>query len=261
MYSRFSNILVPVDLSQHTEVAVSRARSLLDREQAFVRLYHVVREGAEDLGQALHQLRQWKEMLEEGTLHLNVDIRMDASPSVQEAITRMAIEQKAELVIIAQTARHHLFSKTRTLQPVLLAQNSQVPVLTIKPGSLHHPIRVVIVPVCGNLSPAKLAVLERICRVGKPVIHLLKVSSPSAQEQDGAELFPLYQWLKGRLHCQMEYAVTNGHNRARAIMLYAQRQNADLLLLEPQTDTRIGWWHPHIPDALEADSKMQILTV
>jgi len=42
---------------------------------------------------------------------------------------------------------------------------------------------------------------------------------------------------------------------------YAEKNNADILLVYPKKETQLSWWNGHIPDVLPADSKVQVLAV
>jgi hypothetical protein len=53
----------------------------------------------------------------------------------------------------------------------------------------------------------------------------------------------------------------HGSNRARAILQYAEKNNADILLVYPKKETQLNWWNGQISDVLPADSKVQVLAV
>jgi hypothetical protein len=61
--------------------------------------------------------------------------------------------------------------------------------------------------------------------------------------------------------CKVEYAVLGKGNKARSILKYAEQMNADMILLNAETESRIGWWDRHISDVLPPGSKMQVLAI
>ncbi|HET7898016.1 MAG TPA: hypothetical protein VFL47_10110, partial [Flavisolibacter sp.] len=63
------------------------------------------------------------------------------------------------------------------------------------------------------------------------------------------------------LRCPVEYAVVHGSNKAKAILQYAEKTGADILLVQPEKETKIGWGDRHISDVLPRGSKMQVLAV
>jgi hypothetical protein len=59
----------------------------------------------------------------------------------------------------------------------------------------------------------------------------------------------------------VEYAALYGSNKAKAILKYAEKVNADMLLVYPEVETKIGWLNTHISDVLPPASKVQVLAV
>ena len=84
---------------------------------------------------------------------------------------------------------------------------------------------------------------------------------PEVDDHNASALLQVYQWLKTSIHCPVEYAVLQGHNKAKAILAYAEKINADILLVHPETETKIGWLNKQISDVLPPASKMQVLAI
>jgi hypothetical protein len=63
------------------------------------------------------------------------------------------------------------------------------------------------------------------------------------------------------MHCTIECAVLKGYNKARAILDYAKRIDADMLLVNTKSETKIGSFNRHISNVLPAASRMQVLTL
>ena len=59
----------------------------------------------------------------------------------------------------------------------------------------------------------------------------------------------------------MEYAVLYGNNKAKAILNYAKKIQADVLVVHPGSETKIGWPNKNIADMLPAASTMNVLAV
>jgi hypothetical protein len=45
------------------------------------------------------------------------------------------------------------------------------------------------------------------------------------------------------------------------LMLFAEKINADVLLLDTSSETKVGWMNRHISDILEPGSKVQVLAL
>jgi nucleotide-binding universal stress UspA family protein len=271
MQSGFKTILIPVDFSINTEIAVKKALEVADTSETTIHLLHVLQESSSFAKEepnawmghtsALEKLTQWKSTIEE-TLPLVEVCYWIQYGQVQATIERKAIEIDADLVVIGKQHTHSWFPFLNTVVPSDLSTSSGTAILTAKRGSLHHRIRTIVVPIAETVPHNKMEIISALCKRTNIRIHLVAFSIDDKQE--GLLTTPLlkvYQWLKNTLHCPVEYALLNGGNRARAILAYAEKIDADILLLHPDTETKIGWPNKQIPDILPADSKMQVITV
>lgn len=267
MLQSFKNILVPVDFTRNTEVAVNKTLELIDREEAFVHLLHIKRNGY-SFKKEVHEdpekkLKEWKHTIEEECPHITVQVSVEESTSVQNSIKKKAKEIGADLVIIGQSSTHYWLPVLKTVLPMALAQSTQIPVLTVKPGALHNKPKTVVVPIADEIPDIKINALELLSKRTRLNIHLITFvdgkNVPS--EFSASTLLQVYQWLKAKLHCPVEYAVMHGSNKAKAILQYAEKNNADILLVYPKKETQLNWWNQHISDVLPADSKVQVLAV
>ena len=138
-----------------------------------------------------------------------------------------------------------------------------IAVLTVKPGAVNNDIRTVLVPISTDASADKTEVVSAFCRKFRVKIYLATFlnngNAPSSLHT--SSLLQMYQLLKTSTNCPVEYAVLHGSNKARAILNYAEKINADVLLLHPETETKIGWPNKHISDVLPSASKVQVLTL
>jgi nucleotide-binding universal stress UspA family protein len=267
MLRAFKNILVPVDFTINTEVAITKALEVVDMEDSSIHLLHVIRQssfyGKNSLIEVEEKLNKWKEAIEEYNPAVSVCCWVKKSGSVQKTIQASLSRFNCDLVVIGQSSSHSWLPLLNTVLPMQLSELTGIPVLTVKPGALHNKMRTVVVPIEEGIAEIKLNALEILCRKGKLNVHLIAmVNENSRPSNDSASaLLQVYQWLKAKLHCPIEYSVVNGTNKAKAILQYAEKNNADILLVHPQKETRIGWNNRHISDVLSPASKMQILAV
>ncbi len=261
----FQNILVPVDFSFNTEVAVSKALELAGVGPARLSLLHVCKSAVEGDEQVRLEeaLQVWKEVVEARNGGLEVQALLQPARNVQEGIRKVSVATRADLIVIARQREPHWFSLFPEVMPMRLAEQTRVPVLSVQPGALHARVRTVVVPISEQLPRRKMETLEVLCRSGGRIhVHLVTHIDQSGPSQySAAALLDGYQWLQRRLRCPIEYSVVHGSNKARSILNYAHRVEADLLLLHPDGESRIGWWDRHISDVLSAQSKVQVLAV
>lgn len=264
MTDSFKNILVPVDFTQNTEVAIYKTLEVIDEENPAIHLLHVIRTSKKDThGQYKKKLNEWKETIEDYYPSVFVQLWTEESVSVQSSIKQKAEQINADLIVIGQSSSHNWLPVLKTVLPMRLAATTHIPVLTVKPGALHSKAKTVVVPVADDIPDIKIRALELLCKKTRMNIHLIAFASDrnGLPEVSASALLKAYQWLKSKLHCPVEYAVIPGPNKAKSILQYAERNNADILLVYPKKETQLAWWNRHISDVLPAHSKMQVLAV
>jgi hypothetical protein len=135
-------------------------------------------------------------------------------------------------------------------------------VLTVKPGAINHPIKTVVIPVSKEFPERKIRIIHALRR--KLRMHICLVTFPDTrddQETLPASLLNAYRFFKADPLNDVDFAVLKGNNKAKAILEYCNKVNADLLIVDPGSETRIGWLNRHISDVLPIQSKTQILAI
>ena len=268
----FKTILVPVDFSINSEVATNKALEVIDEGSADLHLVHVRNNSflgtpkkrsqiSED--QADRFMNQWKQTIEEDFSSIKVHTWQLKGDRVQKAIGNKAKDLGADLIVVGKNSNHTWFPFLNTIVPGELAGQTGVAVLTVKPGSLHNKLRTMVVPVTDHLSENKTEIIAALTRKYKMKVHLVTFSTgfAASQEMSALSFLQVYQWLKNTLHCPVEYSVLHGANRARCLLKYSEKINADILLVHLENETKIGWPNTHISDVLPTHSKMQVLTI
>lgn len=268
MASAFGNILIPVDFTINTELAIRKAADLAVAGSTTVHLLHVTREAdnkqAEDSAASVaeKQLDVWKVKLETMLPGVTVKCWLAEGGNIHRSIIAKARRIAPDMIIIGRSSYHNWLPFLNTLDPDDLAARTGSVVLTVKPGSMHNTIRAIVVPVTDKMPQQKLEVLSTLCKRMRLKVYLVGFTKADGDPQNASDtLLRIYQWLKTVLHCSVEYAFLHGANKPKALLAYAARVGADTLLVHPETETRIGWPNRHIADLLPASSKMQVLTV
>lgn len=273
----FKTIVVPIDFSINTEVAINKALEVADKDGADIHLLHVSDSSAyrfltkdkraeEQNGRTTptvqQMMQQWKSSIQETTPH-TVHSWILQHSSIQDSIEEKAQALKADLIVIGKKSNHSWFPFLNTVIPSELSEATGCAVLTVKPGSLHNKIKTLVVPVTEDIPTYKMETIAALCKKSRLKVHLVSFVNGENVPTDfsASTLLKLYQWLKDALHCPVEYAVLHGTNKAKAVLLYAEKVNADILLVNPTSETKLGWMNKHISDVLSPASKVQVLAV
>jgi len=266
---QFSNIVIPVDFSINTEIAISKAVAITGGRCSALHLVHISRNSTADKKPTAReidaelQLKQWQLHAESLMPQGRVYYHLRRGNSVQRGLLEALEQLQADLVIIGKKTNHSLLPLMNTVVPSLISKQAKVAVLTVKPGSMPHRIRNIVVPVSGGMTQHKMDAIAALCRSNRITVYLLTYVNGDKGPEDfsASSLIQLYRQIKASLPCEVSYAVINGADRNRAVLRFAEENKADLLLLNTGPETRIGWPSRYISDVIPPASRVQVLTV
>ena len=286
MAAAFSKILIPVDFSVSTEIAVRKAIGFIEPENAFIQLLHVIKppvlrklfswgpaacgsrlpvSGKYALREAENKLEEWKSLIRENLPGVPVKSSILNGASVQQMIVQSARMLSPDLIIIGRQGNRRRWPFFHAVSPDYIARQSNCPVLTVKPGSIHHKTKLIVMPVRNAVPERELELAVMIAKKYRAQVHLVAIQeSPKIQGGDPSQAFiQTYHRLREKLHHPVEYFSVTRHNPVKATLDYAEFVMADMILMNPETGSGLSSFtgSRHISDLLARDSKIQILDV
>jgi nucleotide-binding universal stress UspA family protein len=280
MSSSFKNILIPVDFSANTEIAVKQAIELACTNGSTIHLLHVIKpkvicrvipfskqfmpqlNESYSAKKAMYDLQQWKYAIEESVPHCNVKTRV-AEGIICARIRDVAKEINPQLIIIAKKNDHKYFSLVNSICPNGLAKSTGNPVLAIRTSIIDTKVKIIVVPVGSFIPIRKIQLVIEFAQRYRAAIHLVTIPNRiEFEETKGNSFLETYRILKNVLTSPIEHHILKGNNLPKAILEYAQCIAADLILANPGSETRISnVTGKHINDALTISSKLKILSI
>jgi nucleotide-binding universal stress UspA family protein len=275
----FNKLLIPVDFSLNTGLAIKKATDLTGTDKAVLHLLHVVNpyRPIEALA-AKTQLEELAQHTREDHPEADVKTHILKGVSTQRMIIECSKMLAPDLIVIGKQ-NHRLqwtFSHPRywpllhprhwlpfqSISPSTLARKTNCPVLTAKPGSIDSRTKVILIPIRNFLPKRKLEWGVLLATRYRAQIHLLAIRE---KQHDGMPqvFLEAYHHLRESLHHPIEFSTVMQQNPARAALDYAELIMADLILVNPATESDITGFtgSRHISDLLERDSKIQVLDV
>ena len=280
MSGLFKNILVPTDFSDNTEVAVKQAIELACTNGATIHLLHVIR--PKTVWSTLFGSIQKRLRLDDNCFSESVMIKLqqllqsieETMPNtkvntyvrqgmVRSQIQDAAREVKPQLIIIGKNRYHKYFPLFNSLCPNALAKSTGCPVLTVMRRTINTKIKIIVVPVGSFIPTRKIELVIELAKKYRAAIHLITVPDYVDFEKiRGNSFLETYRILKTELTNPLEHHILKGNNLPKAILEYAECIGADLLLVNPGSETKISnITGKHINDALTTSSKLKILSV
>jgi len=271
----FKNILVPVDLTVNTEVAVKKAVQLADHSSNIHLLYirhysgfglsytykQLMQSDKLDGQHISEKLDQWKVFIERSIPGISVCMWITMNESIQAAIQEKAKELNADLVIIGKTIYHTWFPFLNTVIPSQIAWHASVPVLTARPGALESTISTAVFLISSNSPESKIDFLSALCNRFNLKIYIASYIDDESLSNSYSSLFlQMYKRIRSFSQCPVEYIALRGRDKTKAVLDFTKKVNADILLVQSESQTRQGSLK-QISGTLPPTSKMHILSI
>ena len=255
----FNTILIPVDFSLNTEIAVKKAAGLACKEGAVWHLLHVGKQEVEK------ELEEWKDKIREIYPAVLVKTHLLQGHSIQKVIIECAGLLKPDLIVIGKGRPPRRWAFFKGVSPDIIARKSNCPVLTVKPGSADSKTKVILVPIRDFLPERKLEWAVLLAKKYRAQVHLLAIQERK-ESKDWAlpQVFlKAYHQLREHLHHPIEYSSTGKQGTGKATLNCAELIMADMILVNPETESGVSGFagYRHISDLLGLDSKIQVLDV
>lgn len=267
--SAFKNILLPVDFTSNTDLALKKTIDLADQEECVIHLVHVLKPKPNPNNGypiKLANLRVLKEWLEISIPRVLVEIHVIRSNTVENGIIKAALGLGTELIVIASRSGRKFFSFWKKVLPARLAKKTSCAVLSLKPGSEHTKIKSIVIPFRYHIPKRKLNALVHLAWKKNTTIYLVAMRNELKEFELGDSsvthtLIETYRLLKEDTNCQIVHKLITGTNIARSILRFAESVNADVLVTHPDEMIISSFAGLDISDMLERDSKVQLLTI
>jgi hypothetical protein len=265
----FKNILLPVDFTSNTELAVKKAIDFADSNGAVIHLLHIVKSKKhwnDPHVNEIFQLEQLAKLLHFTMQKVRVDAQILSSHSFENAIVEKANNIHPDLIIIAKNSNKKFFSLKKKIYPGSLAKKSRCAVLTVKPGSLDNKIKSIVIPVRSNIPKRKLELLVPLVWKKNITVYLVSMLDKLKGFDDydsslSHTIIETFRLLKGEVNCQVFHEIVSGENVARTALRFAESVNADVLLANPDEINISTFARLDIADLLTRNSKLQVLTI
>ena len=278
MSSFYKNILVPVDFTFNSEVAIKKAIELCRSSNSTIHLLHVIKPNnladkffghqfnaafqvdKEELSLTSRKLQEWQAAIEETVPQCRVKICV-LQGSVCRKTRDVARKVKPELIIIARTggARKHTHINANWL-----AEATDSPVLDLVSGTaIHQRIKTILIPVRSFVPCRKIELAATFAIRQRAKIHLVSLANKFGRwNNDRNHLLETYSILRTVLTNPIELHTVCSNNFPKATFEYAEQIAADMVLVNPTVESRVSSYpNMDINNLLTSSSKIQILSV
>lgn len=274
----FETILVPVDFSINTNVAIKKALEFATANVTAIHLLHVhdpkrftslsgiantiSNFSATDTKTSLSMLASEIERKNE---NVKVIVKTALNKDIQNAIVNESRSINPDLIIIGKKNHHSFFPFLNTVISANIAEITDCPVITVKPGSLNKKIETVVMPIANSFPNKKMDILFTLNTKSILNIHLITIldNDQLPDNHSASALLQSIKSIRNKIKCNVQHCIIHSNNKAVATLRYAEKVNADILLVSTQTETSIPTWisKKEITDILKPASQLQVISV
>jgi nucleotide-binding universal stress UspA family protein len=279
MQKLFNKILVPVDFTNRTIKAVEKASEIAMEYNCSIHLLHMVVASpvagmsfAEN-GFAMPQLIDNKAELEfqleklcemvtaKSKDTINVQYSMQAGTTWEEGISQFAILNQIDLILIGQKVAVS-GKRSMRLNPDIIADKTNVPVITVPANRSITRLCSIIIPVTDFLPVRKLMYGVYMASSYNATIRLLGIENAGTKHKVMYYMMKAYKLISDNCDVKVEFEKTQGPNVAAAVNRYAQDKSADLIIVNPGTQTKMpGVLSSLLGNIIQRYSSPPVLTI
>jgi nucleotide-binding universal stress UspA family protein len=245
----FHRVLIPTDFSTASEWAFDHAVRIASANSAELLILHIRMTRSSRPGELRfpadpaiyefaeqHELDKLRESLKRSNSSVRTRLVVKQAPDPGGEIARTAVEENADLIVMATHARHHvahLFIGSTTLN---VLADPPAPVLMVRYGIPRHDVlKTFVVPVhLKQTDHPSLDLASRMAAESGGEVHLLSVCGD--EERSDAEGLVAKLRETSLAGVSSKAAVIHGKDVDREIVRYCDRVGADMLLLNSRPD-------------------------
>jgi len=272
----FNNILLPVDFSINTEVAVKKTIGLIEETKPVVCLYHVINPSPLNLVKSNHvssnysklykqaeeKMLQWQNSIQETFPYVEVRPAIEIGGKIEKGIIRKAKSMMPDLIVIGQKTRHSWFRFFNKVSVNRVAIQSNCPILTVTPESMRQTIKSIVMPVGSFVPKRKIEAIAALRRKFRIRVYLVTVRDKRTKQFSPDAILETYGLLKQIIRGPLEYHVLHSNNVPKAALEFADQIHADMLLVDPEKESMLTSFHVrNTHDSIYKNPHLQILTI
>lgn len=279
----FKNILIPVDSTYNSQIALEKAIELGDALETTIHLVSVIRFDTlwqrlfytEAIVKQQRYFAKHKQLSEKKIDTLKDKIKLLSPQTVirsavmietasTENLIKYTQQNEIDLVISTNQKASKGFSLFRKDVGEELARKGNVAVLTVTKGCLNHPIKSILLPITSFVPERKIQMALSFAKKFNAHIHLVTLLDNNSDVTSKIRIDAFYLTYKilTEYGHSPQYKILQGSDNDAALLHYADQIKADMILVNPEKKNRIpGFIRGKITDMLTPLSALHVLTL
>jgi len=260
--------LVPVDFSKVSEELVIKSMEIAREYHCSIYLLHVFNEVSFAFGALLqghnavpYSVIENRSEVEYKMNKLVNQIHLSAGESIN---VQYGIIKGEWLSVIEDLVAHHHFDLVRTLlvDPDKLAEITNIPVITIPVNRRLTKLFAIVIPVTDFLPVNKLMYGIYMASLYNTTIKLLGVENEKTKDKVQYYVQKAFQLLCDNCLIKVQTEIILSQNVAEVVYEFAMLESADLVILNPGTETRMpGFFSSMFRNIIQRYTAPPVLTI
>jgi nucleotide-binding universal stress UspA family protein len=278
MPNNFYNILVPVDFSRASKLAIAKAIQLTNTFNGNMHLVHVVPSIALPLverytGNVLaygktvdmeYAGRRLKQLQNHYQNHICGDNKIEISVingNIQNELKRYIHQYKMDLVIKGLSRFNFLRQILSTVSVSYLVHKTNTPVLTVHSSGLICHFKKIVLPLHNDIPMDRIRLAATLGRHFKSTIYVLSVKDHSKHHLH--LLSQTLEVMQSLTAVPVRSIILEGKNLARVTLDFSKKINADLIMINYSRREFClpGFWNSITHNLLPYKSHIPVLTL
>ncbi len=279
MQKLFNKILIPVDFTAKSKMAVEKACDIARQYHCSIHLLHVVPvspfaaiamtegpmaiplthiENKTAIEAAFNKLINSVKLLNGDSIKVESSI---LHGTWDEAIIEFANHNDFDLVLIGQK-ESFVLKRKMIINPDRIAARANIPVITVPSNKRLTNLLSIVIPITDFLPVRKLMYGVYIASSYDTTVKLLGIETEGTHDKVQHYLQKAAQLIKENSNIKVEIETLISHNVAEAVNRFTKQKSTDLLILNPQTQTKMpGFFSSLFGNIIQKYSTPPILTV
>lgn len=165
------------------------------------------------------------------------------------AVKKYTADKKIDLVIVAGKKQSQLKEIILKSTAEQLIHSIDCEVLCIYPETKFSKIKKLVIPIGKTIPKRKIRIAYELGRKFSANLHLIALAknSQGLKVEEIKALMDTYRYIKDIMNIPVQCSTVIGNNIAEAAIRYAKNIKADLILINPETESRLkeslfyGW--------------------
>lgn len=262
MQNGLYNILVPIDFTKKNKWAIHKAIEIANTFSCNVHLVAVA-DGSDNRGmlEALKEIKIYYagHLCGKSTIEISI-----THGTLIQSICNYISQYRMDLLVVGCSKLNLLQRLFHSIRYSRISQRTDVPILAVTASGMIYHFKKILLPLHGQVPLSRIRVAALLGRQFKSTLYVLAMRSSDSQADSQAIklLQQTIELIQSITTIPVQAIFLEGRNLAASTLHFAEKINADLILISPAKKMNLSWlWNGLTRRWLSYFSKRPLLSI